>query len=214
MWMFLLIFNTVLAAWQDTPSWQHVYDLFHTNQLAEALQSMQSVDEKENPSYFYNVGTLLLEKGEKDAATAYLKKALLMIPNDAMFQNNFALARTGSSFEELPATDSLLALFSSNWVLVFAALGFLTFNRPTLRLLHAGSCLLILGVFFARPDVSLLTQESALRSGPGDEYMELGRLKAASRVTSNRLSDTTADWIQLASHTGWVKKAALLRLFP
>ena len=173
----------------------------------ELLKSQPS----ENPSHFYNLGTLYLRSGEPGLAVAWLEKANFREPHNPATQQNLLLARKELEKKLGAPLDS-----ASNWiesvadrvpideirgalgllgciVVLFWMRSYLKTRRIRQTLMQPAAILSILGFSItlglyameryaaAHPPACLIKKE-VIRSGPADRYLELAQLHEGAKV--------------------------------
>jgi tetratricopeptide (TPR) repeat protein len=248
--VFLGVTLGLSALAQEGEAWQESKVLFDAGKIEEALQKIKA-HPSESASYYYNVGTLLFRSGLNGPAVAHLEKAYRLSPSDPQIRHNLEIARNSlirligaekldpaSTWDEkladrLSRADArfLAAMFGLSsaiaWILSFLRVRSLrsTLTRPAGLFGVTGLIILSLSLGAqrlaqTRPSATCVEQ-TVVRSGPGDSYLEIGRLEAGSNLRLLTMTDLATPnagpggWIQIR-HTkgdiGWVRSSSLLLL--
>lgn len=228
-----------------SPSWDETASLTAAGKYEEALQSLTRAPQ-DGASYYYNVGTLHFHLSRFGPSVAYLERARRLDPFDLDIRKNLSLAREqlqkvigaermdpagnwlSALSDELPleqvrALVGVVALLLTwIWMLGFRRTRRLgaTIRSPAsiVGIAVLSATLLLLGVGrwgdSSRPATFL--QPSAVRSGPGQSYLELARMDAGTRVRvigSRSFAEET--WFQIrysSGAVGWASGKTLLLL--
>lgn len=243
----LLLLPSGLASELDT--WKAVEERVSQSQHQDALNLLllrPTAEAAADPEHEYNVGTLALTLKKTGLARAYLEAAALRHPMHRDLAENLDIART--ELEGLLGRDHLdpglsdgdlwlMALTHPGWRLLLpllVAAGALLTARGWKRPFNAapiapGATLLGIGLLLslsalARRDEppGYLTERAIVRSGPGEQHLELGVVEAGMgvRVLEGVLADEkepNRKWRQVhfsASGVGWVPASSLLVAQP
>lgn len=196
---------------ENWSEWQQARTLFDSQQYDAALREFQSHPQDE-PNYYYNLGTTYFKLGRTGAAVAYLEKANHQGPHDPDTQYNLSIARAalgksiGSdkldpasswaeqisdrvSLDEIRGTLGLLGVI----VVLLWTRAYLKTRSIKKAILQPAGFLGILGLGITAgiygiqrwtettpPAVSLSRQ--AVRSGPGDHYLEMSFVEGGSKI--------------------------------
>jgi hypothetical protein len=235
----------------DWGPWQKARSLFDTGKYEAALSEL-TAHPAEDASYFYNLGTIYNKIGRVGPSVAYLEKANRLEPHDPAIQHNLALARDelgrlvgierldpASTWAENIADHVTLSEIRGTIGLVGTIMLILWLKtylrtrrlRKTL-LTPAALCasvgfLITLGLYAverlaeAHPP-AVCIERQAVRSGPGDHFLELARLEAGTKLrvlgpTANAEAPGTEPqaWRQIRfsqDGIGWVRVSSLLLL--
>lgn len=251
----VLLLVSSAGSWAAVKEWSQVQKLTGEGRYAEAIEILKS-HPSEDSTYFYNLGTMHAKLGDHGPAVAYLEKANRKRPRDAEIRQQLDLvrgalrSRIGSDRLD-PASTWVEALADEVPITeVRGALGLLVFvlsllwcrsylrNHSLLKTFTqpAGmiglTCLTItLGLYTAERiaashPVAVSLERQVVRSGPGPEYMELGKVEAGTKVRA--MGPTAADasgpegaasgkalWRQVrysSSSIGWLPSSSLLLL--
>ena len=229
-------------------SWSEAKTLYDAGKFEEALHALRSHPD-EGASYFYNLATVHLRLAQYGLAVAYLEKANRLRPHDPDVLHNLSLARAAlvrligkerldpasnwleTTLGEAPLTPArgLLGALALLMTLLVAR-SYRKTGRARQALLStqgltalaafalASGLLITQKVIESHPPATAI-EPVAVRSGPGETYLELGRVEAGSRV--RLLGQTAQDpkqqalWRQVRySHSavGWVPASSLLLL--
>jgi tetratricopeptide (TPR) repeat protein len=244
--LLLLLISTSARA-DDWGSWGEAKGFYEAGNLEEALHSLRS-HPAENGAYFYNLGTVHYRLAQYGLAVAYLEKASRLRPSDPDLQHNLDLARAGlarmigkdrldpaSSWLERSAGQFPLREISGGLGLVALLLALMmlrTYHRTghVLRSVLSPAGILAILAFATATGVSVAQRVAvrnptaaavegvAVRSGPGQSYVELGRVEAGTQVRllgQVAQGEQNALWRQVrysATAVGWVPASSLLLL--
>ena len=237
-----------IESWAE---WQTAKGFYDAGKYEDALKELQA-QVRDSASYYYNLGTLYYRMGNFGSSLAYLEKANRMKPHDTDIQYNLSVARSalgqviGSekldpastwpekladrvTLDEVRVTLGFLGLI----VILLWIRAYLATRNIKQAILNPAGLLGMLGFAItvsmyamerwseASPPAVCLKKE-IIRSGPGDQYMQLAQAEAGSKVrllelTSSDVSPNSAVelWRQIRfSHDGigWVRSASLLAL--
>ncbi|OFZ20166.1 MAG: hypothetical protein A2X94_09680 [Bdellovibrionales bacterium GWB1_55_8] len=228
--------------------------LYQESKFQEAITRLLASPEHDSTAYHYNLGTLYLKTGVAGLSVAHLEKANTLKRHDADIQYNLQLARSEVSkllgadrldpastaverladrisLEEVRGTLGLLAfLISALWLRSYMksrSVRRVLLQPASLLLLFALSITLLL--FGAQRYTELhpsgvLLEPQAVRSGPGNSFLELARVEAGTKL---RIVNTAGSpeqgggtpepskWLQVrysADEIGWVRASSLLLL--
>lgn len=230
--------------------------LYEKGSYNEALRELQT-HPGETASYFYNLGTLLFKMGRAGQAVAYLEKANRMSPHDPSIQQNLRIARASLSqvigAEKLDPSSSWIESLVDRvpldetrgtlGLMVFVVLLFWTrsyFKTRSLQktLIQPAGYLGMLGISLVlalyaaqrysegRPPAIAIDRQT-VRSGPGDQYLELAQLEPGVKIRllqegtesaaagSPVPSSGSPKWWQIRYGTdsvGWVRASNILPL--
>lgn len=237
--------------WGD---WQEAKAHYDSQRFEEALKAFQE-HPQENAAYHYNLGAVYYRLNKSGASLAHLEKANRMLPRDPDIQYNLSLVRNtlnqSLGADKLDPASSWVEALSDKLVrdevlTIVSLLGFITIllwiraflNTQDLKktLLNRYALISMVGfwistgVFFVQrwgesypPAISL--QKQPIRSGPGNQFLELAQTEAGSKLrilgpVSNTIaenSQSTAEnpesWRQVRfsrDGIGWVKTSTLL----
>ena len=233
---------------QNWGEWQEARSLYDAGKVEQALQMFQS-HPTEDASYFYNLGTLFFQSGKAGQAVAYLEKANHIGAHDPDIQHNLRIARNelgriigvdnldpASSWtevisdrvpmDEIRGTLGLLAfILTLVWARKYWKCKDLkqTFLEPAgfFTVLAFGITGMLYGIELSSRSTppAVLVDRQVVRSGPGDTYIEIGKLDAGVKL---RLMGPVAqsakpneNWYQVrftSDGIGWVPASSLLLL--
>ncbi len=245
LWATCLLLCSV-TAWCDNsaaPEVQSAQAAYEAGRYADAWQKLRNApDLRTNPYRAYQAGLALAKLEQPGAAHAYFTLAHLRAPGDPDLEHNFELTRAilvqalGSdgldpasnlwerAAEQLPLGPGMLGLGVLCLVLANrirrspgsrgvqperAALGLSALMLLTLCVLRGG---------WGVQAPAVLSEPQGIRSGPGESFLQLGRLEAGVRVRATGESSQDANapgWIQIrysGGSVGWVKESGLLLL--
>jgi tetratricopeptide (TPR) repeat protein len=183
---------------------------FSSGKYEDALQQFEQHPGNDS-AYYYNLGTTLLKLNRVGTATAYLEKANHIQPHDIAIQQNLQLARNALSqslgAEKLDPSSSWMETISDNLRLdeIRGAFGLVCFVialfwirsylkirrlRQTLLkpagLLGIGALALTAGLYgverLAVNPAAACLENTAIRSGPGETYSEVGQAGAGTKL--------------------------------
>jgi tetratricopeptide (TPR) repeat protein len=222
-------------------------ELYDAGKFEEALTTLSS-QPAETAAYFYNVGTLNYRLGHLGKAVAYLEKASRLNGNDPDIEANLGLARASlgrtlgndrldpaatsleSAVEALPT--GLVELGAGVTALALSILWLTGYRRTRSArqtflqpLALAGlACLIVLGggLLLKRttvlPQVAATLESQTIRSGPGDRFLEIGRVEAGVKLrllgpTAKAAQNETWNQVRYSREgIGWVRASTLLLL--
>ena len=242
---------------------------FKSGKLDEALRQLESRPRDDAP-YYYNLGTVSLKMGKLGKATAYLEKANRIQPHDIAIQQNLQLSKSAlsqaigpekmdpaSSWAENLADglriDEIRGAFGlvSFVIALFWIRSYLKTRRLRQTLLQpagwlgVGALAIIAALYgierlSSMNPVAVCLERTAVRSGPGDTYVELAQAEAGTKLrslgpTSEQLSlqaspspsispaaeaspapaATPEEWRQIrysSEGIGWVRSSSVLLL--
>ena len=232
------------VSWGD---WQEARALYDGGKFDEAAKSLVA-HPAETAAFYFNLGTVYYRLGRLGNGVAYLEKSNHLMPHDPSIRQNLKLAREGLaktigaekldpastwsetladriSLEEVRAT---LGLFGC--VLALLWIRFYLPSRDLKRTLlqPAALCCLIAFIITAslyaaertaedRP-AAVVLEPQTIRSGPGDQYLDLGRVEAGTKIRALGPVGTEAGgvpWKQVRysqEGIGWVRSSSLLLL--
>jgi tetratricopeptide (TPR) repeat protein len=188
---------------------------------------------------YYNLGSAYLQTGDLGRAMLYYRRAQSVTPRDPDVNAGLAalrLQRTDLLGDETIFVDSLATatahLLTQNelvwlmwcgWVAVCVALTavivgndrWAAVTRPALAVTLL--MLAIAGVLLAnrlyvdshRPAAVVTTPSTAVYSGPGETYLEIYQMHAATEI---RLLETRGEWVRFVrpdARQGWIRRAAV-----
>jgi tetratricopeptide (TPR) repeat protein len=217
-------------------TWNSAKADFDEGRLQDALNQFLPL-RAENPrdaALFFNVGNLQLRLGHYGQAVASFYRAHSLAPDPLEIHQTHEFARqsvlsqtavewdpSATWYERLDGNLPLSG-FAAAAALFCALLAI--FRR---RLGHGASrnaplaaCALIsviaasLAWMTSRSAQAVAAESSVVRSGPGDSFLELGRLDAGIQVR-DLVSDPATEWARVrfsSRGTGWVRKSTLLPL--
>ncbi|OFZ02092.1 MAG: hypothetical protein A2070_09915 [Bdellovibrionales bacterium GWC1_52_8] len=248
------------AATDDWSYWKEARAFYDAGRYDDALQALLTQPTPQNSSYFYNIGTIYYRLGRAGTALAYFEKANRLAPHDAEIRHNLALARklveASAGADRLdPASNGLEKLSDRidldevrGTVGLLGLILFLFWIRTYVKtrslsqtFLKPGSILVFLafaitGALYLAQQVSelrppaVLIERQAIRSGPGDRFVELGQAEAGTKVrllgpaiaasdTQNNSAESAARpgelWRQIRfsrEGIGWIPSSSLLLL--
>ena len=247
---FCLITNVYAdSTWGE---WNEAKIRYDQHEYSEALQALLN-HPKDNSAYHYNLGNIYFRLGKGGAALAHLEKANRMHPHEPDIQYNLTLVRSSlsklNSSQTLDSASNWVEQMADRLSLdeIRTALGLLgwgvallwvraylktrTVRRAFLRpsgLFPFLGFLIFAGVYGIQrwgnscpPAISL--QQQSIRSGPGEDYLELATAYEGSKVrilgTSSEESASSAStpqiWRQVRysqDGVGWIKDDYLLML--
>ncbi|MGK5090158.1 hypothetical protein WDW86_21625 [Bdellovibrionota bacterium FG-2] len=226
--------------------WQTLKDLYAAGKLDAAITLLQERPE-ETSSYYYNLGTLFLRTEKVGKAVAYLEKANHLKPYDPAIQQNLYAARdrlsqTRGADQIDPASNvvervadrilldelrGILGMVGLCLVLLWLR-GYLktrsirrTFLTPSGFVASLGM-LITLGLYAAQRITeshppAVCFEQTAVRSGPADSFLELSKIEAGTKVRSLGPTATTLEdlWRQIKysdGGIGWVRASNILLL--
>lgn len=230
-------FNSLVFA--DGTPWEEVKTLSDSGRFDEAIARLKA-NPSESFEYYYNLGTLSLRSGLPGPAVAYLEKASKLKASDPDARQNLetakaALRQTIGAQQLDPAADlideigeqvgdprvrSAIAVIS----LLLIVIAFLEFRksgsaafRTTSGWLGALGLFVLLFTAFAQRaahsyPTAVFVERQIIRSGPGDQFVELSRAEAGIRI---RILDRKDGWYQIRFSTdgiGWVQSSSVLPL--
>jgi tetratricopeptide (TPR) repeat protein len=251
--------NTHWGEWTEA---RNHYDQKHYSEAMAALQAHPF----ETANYYYNLGTVSYRLGQLGQAVAYLEKGNRIATHDPDIQYNLSIVRSALSqqmgaeqldpastwwekladrvtLEQARATLGLMGLIVSLiWIRAYLSTRSLrqTFLNSAgfIGVLCFGITLAVYGIQRlaegAPPAISLA--KDSVRSGPGNQYMELARIEAGTKVRllGSSVADTVTIqpvgsetppkvgiannaeiWKQVrysSEGVGWVRAASLLTL--
>jgi tetratricopeptide (TPR) repeat protein len=229
-------------------TWKSAKDLYAQGNYEAALKAFQSAPE-DNAAYYFDLGTTFLKIGRMGSAVAYLEKANHLETHDTAIQQNLRIAKAALSQtlgpEGIdPASTSIETLVDRiSIVEIRGAIGIFGFflvlvwfrtylKSKSLRktlvspagILGLLSLLLTVGLYGAERIAeshppAIVLERTTVRSGPGDRYLELGRLEAGTKIRllgpEQNAEDTHAAWKQIRftpDAVGWAPANTLLDL--
>ncbi len=239
--------------------WQSARTLYDAGRLQESLAALQSTP-SHSANFYYNVGTLYYRLGDSGKSVAYLEKANRLRAHDPDIQFNLTAARKALSqnlgegkldpasnwlesvadripVDEIRGTIGLVAFI----VLLLWVRAYLKTRRLLKALLQPAGMVavfafLITATIYIAHHFALMhppaaaLETTAVRSGPGDQFLELGRVDSGMKIrllgpvataSSSGVapaSDSAAAqelWHQVrysAEGVGWIKASSLLLL--
>lgn len=240
--------KTVAASPVDAPSWgpwTEAKALFDSQKYEDAMRLLQSQPRYEG-AFYYNLGTVMLKLGRPGQALAYLEKANHLTRHDRDIQKNLSAARAALGKligeDQLDPASTWSERFSDNISLeeVRGALGlvamilafiWLRAYRSTRSLKKmiaqpAGAFVMVglaicVGLYVSHRLLdpgAICLERQAVRSGPGDRFLELGQIDAGVKVrmiSSSRGTEPSDTWYQVRfspSSVGWIKSSGALSL--
>jgi tetratricopeptide (TPR) repeat protein len=243
--MFALLLSAS-AFCSDWGGWQNVRSLYDSGKFPEALQALKNAPSAD-ASYYYNLGNIYYRLGQVGLAVANLEVANRKRPRDSDIQNNLKVAKTAlaktlgedrvdpaSSWLETVADTApldeirLIIGLSALLVAMFLVYAYLrernlrkTLLRPISIVLLtifalSGSLYLAQRLASSNPP-AISTEQQIIRSGPGEQFVELGRVEAGVRLRLLGPSIQTGQdlWRQVRyarDGLGWAKASSLLPL--
>ncbi len=236
------------ASESQSPLWEEIRALDQRGDIKGAINAMHQ-HPQDHAFYFYNLGTLYYRAGDFGPAVAYLEKANRKKPHDPDIRHNLQMARTELAkligrdkldpasnwiedlsdpipLDEVRAVLGLVALM----LMVFWIRKYRKTRVLSETLAHPAGILGILAfaltaaLYFAQresertpPAVSLQTQ--IVRRGPGEEFLEIGRVESGMKIRMRGASETSRGnpelWSQIEfgeDQVGWVRASGLLLL--
>jgi tetratricopeptide (TPR) repeat protein len=209
--LFLFLVASFCHADGSPHDFDSVQEAFNSGKYEAALQQLLS-HPAEDSTYYYNLGTTLLELNHVGVASAYLEKANRLNPHDVAIQQNLQLAHNALSRalgpEKLDPASSWGETLADNLRLdeIRGALGLVGFIialfwirsywktrrlRETL-LQPAGwlgigalaitACLYGLERVSAMSPVAVCLEKTTIRSGPGNTFVEVSQAEAGSKL--------------------------------
>ncbi len=238
------------SEWQDTKA------LYDSGKYEEALQTLQK-NPRSDFSYNYNLGTIYFRMGQLGSAVAYLEKANRNHPHDPDIQFNLSVAKSAlgrsigadhldpssNGFEQIADRISLdevraiLGLLGMIVVLLWIRV-YLNTRNIQMTFLQPAGLLVLLGFsmtfgiyaiqrYTADHPSAICLEKGMIRSGPGDNYIELAQTEAGSKLRllgpsasdqnhSNPIASKPPEvWQQVrysVDGIGWIKASHLLVL--
>lgn len=246
----------------STINWQEIKKLSDQGDLVQAAALLQTHPELESADYCYNFGTLQYRLKHFGEALAYLEKANRLRPHDRDIQTNLKLAQTEVARligqdsldpssrwsdqvaswltpEEVQALTSLLGMLTLLlWIRNYLRtrnLAKSVVNFPSwaaLSTLGASAALWTLQLWVESTPPVIALSRQVIRSGPGEQYMELGHVEAGSKlrllgsspspdilaknsVETSAPQQQTDVWKQIrysGNGVGWIRSSGLLIL--
>lgn len=237
--------STQDGGWNE---WQQAKFLFDSGKFDEALHEFRS-HPSESAQYFHNVGTTYLRLSQPGQAVAYLAKANHLRPHDPEIQHNLQLAQSALGrligVEHVDPASSGLETLADRVSMgeIRGALGLLglivsaLWLRAYLRTRSLKRTLLqpsgFIGLIGFAITLSLYAAERlaeshppafamdhlVIRSGPGDQFAQLGQLEAGVKIRllgpseTVKAGDQQQSWNQIRysqDGIGWVQASSLL----
>lgn len=230
--------------------WEDSRSLYDAGRLDEALSALLS-NPTPDAHYFYNLGNVYYRLGQPGVAVAYFEKANRLKAHDSDILHNLAVARSTLQqqigiqrldaastwieslvdrvpLDEIRSTIGLLAfIVSLVWIR-----GYRKHRNLGKTLLRPAGLLGLLGLAItvslylaqrlaASSPPAVCTQAHSIRSGPGDQYLDLGKLEAGMKIRLLNQSATSEGagaselWQQIRfthSEIGWIRASSLLLL--
>lgn len=228
--------------------WQELRSRYDQGRINEALQLLLKED---HPAYYYNLGTLYYQMDQIGKAVAYLEKANKLNQTDKDIQYNLETARTAlrkklgerlldpgaspmdwiSDQAHSPKVQALFALLT----LIVTLAGFRRYwltqdltEWSTGLLSGTGLFLLLTLIALTRfphilgaQSAAVALERQSIRSGPGDQFLELTQIEAGTKVrlTGESINGTSGTstllWHQVrfsGDGIGWIKDSEFLFL--
>jgi tetratricopeptide (TPR) repeat protein len=228
------------AAQSQWSNWQSMHQLYESGKFEEAFQALNAQPSGNDPSYFYNLGTISFRLGRTGAALGYFEKANRLKRHDPDIYHNLemtraALEKTLGPGKLDPASDwtetladqvsleeirgvfgALMLILAVFWIQTYRKNRDVrqTLLRPA-ALIGAVALALVGGLYWVETLASARTPAVAMsrqpvRSGPGESYVELAQVDAGTKV---RLLGNSDDWLQIRysqDGIGWVRAKEFL----
>jgi len=201
------------AHWSTDPpnEWNDAHLAYDSGKFDDALHSLQD-HPREEPNYYYNLGTVHFKLGHPGLAVAYLEKANRMRAHDTDIQNNLATARnelgrvigearldTSSTWVEsladrvpLDEVRGTLGLVAFVLTLVWTRKYWITRDIKKTLLQPAGILTLVAlfitsALYFAQRSAdshppAVALDSQTIRSGPGNTFIDLGHVEAGVKL--------------------------------
>jgi hypothetical protein len=203
-------------------TFQEIQDLVAAQRWDEALQKLKA--QPVSTYQYFNLGTLYLKKGEPGPATAYLEIAHRAKPDQEEILRNLMIAKKqlqqnlGES-QINPSSrfyEKALETPWAGWVSPgIALLCLIAFWKTKSKVIWCalGSLLIVALLWnhgtFSRSS-AFATQDLVVRSGPGNDYLQLQSLSAGTQLRTIRAQTFwTLVQINTAGDQGWVPNQSL-----
>jgi tetratricopeptide (TPR) repeat protein len=233
---------TQASARADLADFRDAQALYAGGKYEEALKALEAAPQ-ETSAYHHNVGTVYFRLGSYGMALAHLEKAQALDPGDPAIAQNLQLARAQLALslgaEKIDRASTWLETLAGRFPLeeIRGMLGLLAFvttlfwlrgywktRRLRGTLFHPAGIVAVFAFALTsalygaqrlateRPAAVVLVPQT-VRSGPGDAFMDLGRLESGVKVRA--LGPTSGDWRQVRfgpDAIGWIKASSVLLL--
>ncbi|OFZ70322.1 MAG: hypothetical protein A3K03_03895 [Bdellovibrionales bacterium RIFOXYD1_FULL_44_7] len=242
----LILASVSLAAGEQNTKWEEFRSFYDTGKYQEAIQSLKR-HPSNDANYFYNLGNTYYRLGQFGLATAYLEKSNRTRAHDPDIQQNLSLAKAALSKQigedridpasgwiesisdnaPLDEIRGILGLFAFVLTLLWIRSYYKSRSLKRTLLQPAGllgllalaitaSLYLIQRLNASSPPAVAVTAES-IRSGPGEQFIELTRIEPGMKIRLLEKSAKSGDeaWQQIRyskSSIGWIKESSLLPL--
>tara|TARA_Y100000590_G_scaffold343252_1_gene392142 strand:- start:3023 stop:3865 length:843 start_codon:yes stop_codon:yes gene_type:complete len=240
--IFLCFLNYSFA----TPLDETLSNLYKTKKYTQAIRLLKESEIK-SKSYEYNLGVLYELTGETGKARAYLEIAHEKFPKNSAIQNHLEITRNQlikkiGFHRANPLITSLnqwrtwLYPYQFRWIaltsLLFGGI-FLLFSYRSRRRLQAfyrgplavfswiflilGTAISVETFVFSSFSYAYLLDEYTLRSGPGSQFLDVGKVYAGAQIkTTNHSqidSKTGERWVQVEvapSQIAWIPSSKII----
>ncbi|MCM2280009.1 MAG: hypothetical protein NDJ89_18200 [Oligoflexia bacterium] len=239
----LLLLASFAPSAQGAIRWEELKALYDARRYEDAQRLLLENPESTH-DYYYNLGTLAYRLSRHGLAVAYLEKAYRMKPYDSDTRQNLELARSGlaqvigaskldpgstplEAFGDLLAPPAARAALGTLGLFLIL-LGLLRYRKDgDLResLSHPQGALGALGLVLElllvsaqwldqRHPAAFPLERLTVRSGPGDQYLELAQVEAGVKLRILSTGGSGDEWRQIRyapDRIGWVRAPGLLK---